>query len=88
MKLSVVYGREIDGETTTFGTTGYTYKSTFLIYDRKTQSVWYPYDNGEFRAIGGTQAGATLPFLAKPEVITLAAWAADHPDTRVLVGSQ
>ncbi len=83
--MAVVYGREIDGKVTTFGTTGYTYKNTFLLYDRATSSVWYPFKKGEFNAISGELKGKTLPYLAEPEIMTLSKWRALHPNTQVLI---
>ena len=85
MQLSVVYGREIDGETTTFGTTGYTYRNTFLLYDRATESMWYPQVEGEFNAISGRLKGRALPFLAQPKVMSLGEWLELHPDSKVLI---
>ena len=61
MQLSVVYGREIDGELTTFGTTGYTYKNTFLLYDRATESMWYPLKKGEFSQTRVIQRSSRFP---------------------------
>ena len=86
--MSVVYGREIDGEVTTFGTTGYTYKQTFVLYDRKTESLWYPYRRQEMNALSGTQAGSALPFLDEPDKMTLSDWRLEHPDSLVLVGDE
>lgn len=88
MQLSVVYGRELDGEVTTFGTTGYTYNNTFLIYDRKTESVWYPHKPSEMNAISGLSTGSALPFLAEPDPLPLAEWRQSHPNSLVLVGSE
>jgi len=88
VQLSVVYGREINGEVTTFGTTGYTYKNTFLLYDRKTESMWYPYQSDEMNALSGQCAGSALPFLGKPEPMPVADWRKKHPGSLVLVGSQ
>jgi hypothetical protein len=88
VQLSVVYGREIDGKITTFGTTGYTYRSTFLLYDRQTQSIWYPYQPGKMNALCSQRAGNTLPFLAKPEPMPLAKWQEKHADSLVLVPSE
>ena len=78
----------MDGEATTFGTTGYTYNQTFVLYDRKTDSVWFPYRHGEMNAVSGSCAGKSLPFLAEPDLVTLAAWRSQHPDSLVLIGSE
>ena len=83
----MVYGREIDGELTTFGTTGYTHKRTFLLYDRKTESVWYPLETGQMNAISGELAGNAMPFLGEPRRTSLSEWRGKHPDSLVLVGA-
>ena len=83
--MSVVYGREVNGEETSFGTTGYTYKNTFLLYDRKTESVWYPLNKGEMNAITGKLKGHKLSFIEEPEIMTLKEWRTRHPKTKVLL---
>jgi len=85
VQLPVVYGREIDGERTTFGTTGYTYKNTFLLYDRATESVWYPLQKGEFNALSGKLKGKALPYMAEPEIMLLGKWRKLHPHTVILI---
>lgn len=82
----MVYGRQIDGTVTTFGTTGYTFNNTFVLYDRLTESVWYPMTDSGFEAIGGPASGRWIPFLAKPAVMPLSEWLEAHPDTQVLLG--
>ena len=86
--MAAVYGREIDRDVTTFGTTGFTFDNTFLVYDRASESVWYPMDGDAMTAISGKRKGQTLPFLAKPERMTLAEWRAQYPDSLVLSGRQ
>ncbi len=80
-----MYGREIDGVATTFGTTGYTYASVFVLYDRLTGSVWYPVNDGAFDAIGGPRLGEQIPFLGKPPMVSLREWRRAHPHTDVLL---
>lgn len=70
---------------TTFGTTGYTYNNIFLLYDRHSDTVWYPLDDGAFDGIGGTLLGQKIPFIAKPPIMTLAEWRELHPETLVLL---
>jgi hypothetical protein len=36
-----VYSREIDGQVLTLSASGWTYKSTFVLYDYETESLWY-----------------------------------------------
>lgn len=82
----MVYGRQIDGQVTTFGTTGYTHKRMFLLYDRRTETIWYPLEDGAFDAISGLLQGKRIDFIDKPPVVTLGQWKAEHPDTLVLLG--
>ena len=80
-----MYGREWDGEVTTFGTTGYTYDDVFLLYDRATRTVWYPLEEGAFDGVGGPELGRKIKFIEKPPVMTLGAWRLRHPNTVVLL---
>ena len=82
--MSVVYGREIDGQTTTFGTTGYTYDFTFLLYDRQSDSVWYPLEKGKLTAVSGAHAGESIGFLDQPKRMRLREWRDKHPNSLVL----
>lgn len=83
-----MYGREIDGTVTTFGTTGYTLDNVFLLYDRLSQSVWYPLGDGAFDAVGGPMLGKKIPYLLKPPVTSLGTWMQTHPDSLVLLESR
>ena len=56
----MVYGREVDGTVTTFGTTGYTYDRVFVLYDRLTRSVWYPLDDEAFVWLSGNNRRAKV----------------------------
>lgn len=80
-----MYGRQVNGQTTTFGTTGYTYNDLFLLYDRLTQSVWYPMEDGAINGIGGSQLDRRIAFLEKPPIVTLGEWRNLYPDTMVLL---
>ena len=88
MNLSVVYGRELDGKPVTFGTTGYTYKATFVLYDRATESVWYPTDDHSLEAVSGKKRGTKIEFLAKPDQMPLQDWLKKHPNSKILLGSK
>jgi len=46
VNLAAVYSREIDGRKLTIAPSGWTYKSTFVLYDKETGSLWYPYKKG------------------------------------------
>ena len=84
----MVHGRVNSGSVDSFGVSGYVYKNVFLLYDRRTDSLWYPLDDTMWTAISGPRKGETIPFEAKPAVVTLGEWRAKHPDTRVLLGSR
>lgn len=83
--MAVVYGRKIDGKEVTFGTTGYTMNHVFVLYDRATDSVWYPLTDGTMDAVSGPNKGKQIPFLDKPVLMQLADWKKLHPDTLVLL---
>jgi hypothetical protein len=84
----VVHGRDNKGEVDQFGVSGYVHKNVFLIFDRKTESLWYPLDDTKWTAIAGPRKGETLPFLQEPPVVSLGEWRREHPDTLVLLGSK
>jgi len=86
--LSVVYGREKDGKVDEFGTSGYVYKDVFIIYDRKTLSLWYPFSGKEWTAISGPRKGEKIPITSEPAPIPLGKWRKEHPKTTVLLGSK
>ncbi len=77
-----MYSAIIDGEPTTFGTSGMLYRSNKLMYDRKTESLWSQL-TGE--PVVGPLAGSglRLKFFAS-ELTTWEQWVAEHPDTTVL----
>lgn len=81
----MVYGREFDGTPVTFGTTGYTMNNTFVLYDRASDSIWYPTDDNHLEATSGKLKGKRIEFLDKPEPMSLAEWRKLHPETKVLL---
>ncbi|MBW1841122.1 MAG: DUF3179 domain-containing protein [Deltaproteobacteria bacterium] len=40
MDLAAVYSREIDGRKLTLAPSGWTYKNTFVLYDKETGTLW------------------------------------------------
>ncbi len=84
----MVHGRDKDGQVDQFGVSGYVYKDVFLIFDRTTESLWYPLDRTKWTAISGPRKGETIPFIAEPPVVTLGEWRKQHPSTVVLLGSK
>ena len=77
-----MYSAKIDGESTTFGTSGMLYQSNKLMYDRTTNSLWNQF-TGEPIAGPLAPSGIQLDFF--PSVLTTwEEWLAEHPDTTVL----
>ncbi len=84
----MVHGRVNIGAIDDFGVSGYVYKDVFLLYDRRTESLWYPLDDKQWTAISGPRKGETIPFIEKPAPIRLGEWRKQHPGTRVLLGDR
>ena len=84
----MVYGRTKDGKIDEFGVSGYVYKDVFLIFDRRTESLWYRLEESKWTAISGQRKGETIPFLEQPPVLPLGEWRRQHPKTVVLLGSK
>jgi membrane-associated protease RseP (regulator of RpoE activity) len=80
--------REIDGgsgKAVEFGTSGYTMDHIFVLYDRETDSVWYPLGDGTFDAVAGEREGRSLDLLDEPAPVPLGEWLDDHPATAILL---
>lgn len=71
-----------------FGTSGYVYRNTFVLYDRSTESRWYPLDDEKWTAISGPRQGETIPLIEEPTPMCLGEWRERHPDTVVLLGNR
>ena len=84
----MVHDRTNEGKADEFGVSGYVYKNVFLIYDRRTESLWWPLDDDKWTAVSGPRKGETIPFIEKPAPVSLGKWRAKHPDTTVLLGSK
>ena len=84
----MVHGRKNQASVDEFGVSGYVYKDVFLIFDRRTESLWYPLDDTKWTAVSGPRKGETIPFIAKPLVVKLGEWRKKHPNTVVLLGSR
>ena len=82
MDLAAVYSREIDGRILTLVPSGWTYESTFVLYDKETGSLWYPYDDG-LMSIQGIYFKRWLPKLAS-ENTRWQNWKEKHPQSRIM----
>ncbi|MFW5833455.1 MAG: DUF3179 domain-containing protein [Pseudomonadota bacterium] len=79
----IVFERTVDGEVTTFGTTGKLRHSDLVMYDRATESWWQQFEG---RAIVGARTGTDLERVPA-RLEAFADFARRHPDGRVLVPS-
>ncbi len=86
--MSVVHGRGHGTTIDTFGVSGYVYQNVFVIYDRRTNSLWYPDETDRWIALSGPRQGEVIPIDAHPAVTTLGTWREAHPQTVVLLGSR
>ena len=82
-----MYSREQDDKEVHFGTSGFTMKRTFVLFDRETDSIWYPGKDGALNAVGGPRKGDSIPALVHPEVVKLGDWLEKHPDSKILLSA-
>ncbi|MBT8374804.1 MAG: DUF3179 domain-containing protein [Deltaproteobacteria bacterium] len=77
-----MYSREIDGQLLTIAPSGWTYKNTFVLYDRESGTLWYPYKKG----LMGIQGKYFKRWLVKiPSDDTLwNKWKKKYPDSMIL----
>jgi len=77
-----VYSRIIDGQTLTLTPSGWTYKNTFVLYDRETGTLWYPYKKG-LMGIQGPFFKKWLPKIASQDT-RWKKWRKQHPDSLIV----
>ena len=82
MDLTAVYSRQIDGRTLTLVPSGWTYKSTFVLYDRETGTLWYPYKKG-LMGIQGKYFKRWLPEIPSDDT-QWRKWVKKHPGSKIL----
>ena len=76
-----MYSAKINGEPTTFGTSGMLYRGNKVMYDRLTESLWSQL-TGE--PIVGRMVGSGIKLDYFPVALTTwGEWLAEHPDTKV-----
>ena len=61
---------------------GWTYKNTFVLYDRETGSLWYPYRKG-LKGIQGKYFRKWLPKVDSKDT-QLKKWIRKYPDSKIL----
>jgi hypothetical protein len=79
-RTGVVHLRTLDGEVLDFGHSGMLYHDAFLLYDRRTGSLWH---NAMGRGLTGEMRGRQLETLPS-RFVKWDVWRKAHPDTRVL----
>lgn len=77
-----MYSREIDGKVLTLAPSGWTYRDTFVLYDRETKTLWYPYKKG-LMGIQGKYFKRWLPKVSSRDT-TWGKWYDEHPGSKVL----
>ena len=77
--------RTLDDRTVAFGTTGYTLDDVFVLYDRDTDSIWYPLGDQTLDAVAGSRKGTAIDLLAEPSPVRLGDWLDEHPTSLVLL---
>jgi hypothetical protein len=77
-----VYSRQIDGRELTLAPSGWTYDYTFILYDKETQTLWYPFDKG-LMGIQGEYFKRWLPEIPSEDT-RWDAWVQQHPHSRIL----
>ena len=79
-----MYSREIDGKVLTLSASGWTYRSTFVLYDYETDSMWYHLEgDNSLTSITGVYADRTLSEF-ESTFTRWNRWKLDHPDSKIL----
>lgn len=73
--------REVGGQETVFGVSGYLFRSNLVLYDRLTDSLWSQIGS---RAIRGPATGTRFT-LVPSALATWADWRGEYPETEVLL---
>ena len=77
-----MYSREIDGQVLTLAPSGWTYKRTFVLYDRETGTLWYP-DRKGLQGIQGKYFEEHLPMIKSVDT-KFHKWAKSNPATKLM----
>ncbi|MBW2437184.1 MAG: DUF3179 domain-containing protein [Deltaproteobacteria bacterium] len=77
-----MYSRQIDGHNITLVPSGWTYDSTFVLYDKETGSLWYPHKKG-LRGIQGVYFNRRLPMLDSDDT-RWGKWLEKYPHSQIM----
>lgn len=77
-----MYSRAVEGRTLTFASSGWTIDDTFVLYDKETESMWFPFpDEQGLTCVSGELADAFLPEL-EFEITRWEDWLFENPDSK------
>ena len=83
-----MYSRVLEGQTLTLAASGWTYRSTFVLYDKETESMWFggvdELGSAALVCVAGFYQDKQLP-LHPHERRLWRSWFADHPETKLMV---
>jgi hypothetical protein len=77
-----VYSRRIDDQILTIVPSGWTYKNTFVLYDRETETLWYP-DRKGLKGIQGKYFKRWLPKMPSEDTLWKK-WIKKNPESKIL----
>jgi len=80
--LAAADSRAIDGRVLTLAPSGCTYRRTFVLYDKETRTLWYPYEEG-LMGIGGVYFQGWLPKVAAADT-TWQDWEKKYPSSKII----
>ena len=58
---------------------------TFVLFDRESDSIWYPGKDGVLNAVSGPRKGESLSAAAASKILPLGEWLEAHPDSKILL---
>ena len=76
----MVFAREIEGQTLTFGVSGKLIMNAVVMYDHQTDTLWSQFLAS---AVDGPLAGVDMDLMPS-QLTSWAAWVEQHPDTKLL----
>ena len=77
-----MYSRQIDDQILTIAPSGWTYKNTFVLYDKETGTLWYPFKEG-LMGIQGKYFKRWLPKISFEDT-RWGKWIKEHPKSSIL----
>ena len=77
-----MYSRQIDDQTLTILPSGWTYDNTFVLYDKETETLWYPYRKG-LKGIQGKYFNRLLSKMSSEDT-TWEKWLKHNPESKIL----